>query len=99
MKYDLDYQGAAEILESRVITSIPPITGRLLENSYLPEFDQDILKEAERLNAVLPLIKWEVDNNDLSEAMNDGDPSQITLARWERFCFAMGDLAKRRGWE
>lgn len=71
MKYDLDYQGATEILESRVITGIPPITGRFLENSYLPEFDQDILKEAERLNAVLPLIKWEVDNNDLSEAMND----------------------------
>lgn len=54
MKYDLDYQGAAEILESRVITSIPSITGRLLENSYLPEFDQDTLKEAECLNAVLP---------------------------------------------
>lgn len=71
MKYDLDYQGATEIFESRVITSIPPITGRLLENSYLPEFDQDILEEAERLNAVLPLIKWEVDNNDLSEAMSD----------------------------
>ena len=29
----------------------------------------------------------------------EGDPSQITLARWERFCFAMGDLAKRRVWE
>ena len=71
MKYDLDYQGATEIFESRVITSIPPITGRLLENSYLPEFNQDILEEAERLNAVLPLIKWEVDNNDLSEAMSD----------------------------
>lgn len=71
MKYDLDYQGATEIFESRVITSIPPITGRLLENSYLSEFDQDILEEAERLNAVLPLIKWEVDNNDLSEAMSD----------------------------
>lgn len=71
MKYDLDYQGATEIFESRVITSIPPITGRLLENSYLPEFDQDILEEAERLNAVLPLIKWEVDNNDLSRAMSD----------------------------
>ena len=28
-----------------------------------------------------------------------GDPSQITLARWERFCFAMGDLAKRQGWK
>ena len=33
--------------------------------------NQDILEEAERLNAVLPLIKWEVDNNDLSEAMSD----------------------------
>lgn len=71
MKYDLDYQGATEILEDRLSTGIQPKTGDLLENSYLPEFDQDILKEAERLNAVLPLIKWEVDNNDLSEAMSD----------------------------
>lgn len=71
MKYGLDYQGAAEILESRLRTGIQPKTGDLLENSYLPEFNQDILEEAERLNAVLPLIKWEVDNNDLSEAMND----------------------------
>jgi hypothetical protein len=71
MKYDLDYQGAAEILESRVRTGVPPITGRLLENSYLPEFNQDILEEAERLNVLLPLIKWEVDNNDLSEAVSD----------------------------
>ena len=26
-----------------------------------------------------------------------GDPSQITLARLERFCFAMLDLSKRWG--
>ena len=71
MKYDLDYQGATEILENRLRTGIQPKTGDLLENSYLPEFNQDTLKEAECLNAVLPLIKWEVDNNDLSEAMND----------------------------
>ena len=31
--------------------------------------------------------------------IREGDPSQITLARWERFCSAMGDLAKRQGWE
>ena len=31
--------------------------------------------------------------------IREGDPSQITLARWERFCAAMGDLAKRQGWE
>ena len=29
----------------------------------------------------------------------EGDPSQITVARWERFCFAMDDLAKRNGWK
>lgn len=71
MKYELDYQGATEILEDRLSTGIQPKTGDLLENSYLTEFDQDIFEEAERLNAVLPLIKWEVDNNDLSEAMSD----------------------------
>ena len=28
-----------------------------------------------------------------------GDPSLTALTRWERFCFAMVDLAKRQGWE
>lgn len=31
--------------------------------------------------------------------IREGDPSQMTLARWERFCAAMDDLAKRQGWE
>ena len=31
--------------------------------------------------------------------IREGDPSQITLARWERFCVAMDDLAKRQGWK
>ena len=31
--------------------------------------------------------------------IREGDPSQITLARWERFCAAMDDLAKRNGWK
>ena len=31
--------------------------------------------------------------------IREGDLSQITLARWERFCAAMDDLAKRNGWE
>ena len=30
--------------------------------------------------------------------IREGDPSQITLARWERVCVAMDDLAKRQGW-
>ena len=30
--------------------------------------------------------------------IREGDPSQITLQRWERFCFGMMDLSKRVGW-
>ena len=30
--------------------------------------------------------------------IREGDPSQMTLAWWERFCFGMLDLVKRRGW-
>lgn len=30
--------------------------------------------------------------------IREGDPLQMTLAPFERFCFAMRDLAKRQGW-
>ena len=31
--------------------------------------------------------------------IREGDPSQMTLAWWERFSAAMDDLAKRQGWK
>ena len=31
--------------------------------------------------------------------IREGDPSQMTLARWEGFCYAMLGLGKRQGWE
>lgn len=31
--------------------------------------------------------------------IREGDPSQMTLAWWEQFCFGMLDLAKRTGWK
>ena len=31
--------------------------------------------------------------------IREGDPLEITLALWERFCAAMDDLAKRNGWK
>ena len=31
--------------------------------------------------------------------IRNGDPLLMTLARWERFCAAMDDLAKRNGWK
>ena len=30
--------------------------------------------------------------------IREGDPSQTTLALWEKYCFSMLDLAKRNGW-
>ena len=30
--------------------------------------------------------------------IREGDPSQITLAPSEKFCFGMLDVAKRQGW-
>ena len=30
--------------------------------------------------------------------IREGDPSQTTLEPWERFAFAMLELAKRMGW-
>ena len=30
--------------------------------------------------------------------IRDGDPSLMTLAAWQKFCFGMLDLAKRSGW-
>ena len=30
--------------------------------------------------------------------IREGDPLQTALTQWERFCFAMDDLAKRNGW-
>ena len=31
--------------------------------------------------------------------IREGDPSQITLTRWEQFCSGMLDLARREGWK
>ena len=30
--------------------------------------------------------------------IREGDPLQMTLAPWEKLCFAVSNLAKRNGW-
>lgn len=30
--------------------------------------------------------------------IREGDPLLMTWGAWEKFCFAMSDLAKRAGW-
>ena len=31
--------------------------------------------------------------------IREGDPSLMTLEKWQKFSFSMLDLAKRQGWE
>ena len=69
MTCDISYSDAREMLQT--YNDSEDDTGGVLEHSYLFQFDESILTEAERLNVVLPLIKWEVDNDDLTEAMSD----------------------------
>jgi len=30
--------------------------------------------------------------------IREGDPSQTTLKKWEKYCYAMMDLINRAGW-
>ena len=31
--------------------------------------------------------------------IREGDPSPMTLAPWQKFCFGLLDLSKRAGWD
>ena len=48
-----------------------PKTGAAAASLWLPEFDEGRLQEAERLNVILPLIKWCVEHNKLTEELSD----------------------------
>lgn len=71
MKYDLDYIGTQELFDDCLKAVGSSRSGDSMENCYLPDFNESILEEAERLNVLLPLIKWQVDNNKLTEFMSD----------------------------
>ena len=36
--------------------------------------------------------------NERRERLREQDPLQTSLTQWEKYCFSMLDLAKRRGW-
>ena len=72
MEYNLTYKGTTEMLEHQMKfdqeycihrAKLDPTYKDMLANSWLSEFDESILEEAERLNAILPLIKWCVQYN------------------------------------
>ena len=66
MKYDITYEWATEVFLSRMKHDHPE-TGVSAEMDWLPEFDENILEEVERLNVILPLIKWCVENDKMTD--------------------------------
>ena len=52
-------------------------------------------KTLKKINALIKVIE----RNGLSEGIGKPEPSQITLKKWQKYSFAMLDLAKRMGWK
>ncbi len=64
MRYDISYLDITESFLERMQYSNSP-------ENWLCEFDESVLEEAERLNVILGVIKWEVEHDCLSEALSD----------------------------
>lgn len=68
MKYDLTYEDMTEMLDEQIRTG-EKYNGKIIQVSWLHDFDESQLEEAERLNVLLPLIKWQVEHNELTEEL------------------------------
>ena len=69
MKYDITYKEISEAFLGRVRMDNPQ-TGEEAAN-WLCEFDESKLAEAERLNAILPVLKWCAEKNVLTDWLED----------------------------
>ena len=65
MKYDLDYEGLKETFEYR-FKDEENLSGKRVQHGWLPEFNESILEEGERLNVLLPLMQWQTEHNSVS---------------------------------
>lgn len=70
MTYKIKYKDMEDIFLSRMRLDNPK-TGATAASLWLPEFDEAQLQEAERLNVILPLIKWCVDRDLLTDELKD----------------------------
>ena len=71
MKYDITYEGETEIFQDLRRTGTKDITGEQVTINWLHEFDESKLAEVERLNVILPLIKWCVENDKMTDDLKD----------------------------
>ena len=67
MTYELTYKGAQELFDEALEVWMDeggaPKTGEEAETMHLWDTDENSLQEAERLNMLLPLMKWEAEKN------------------------------------
>lgn len=70
MKYVFNYKEMQEDFAG-MLRVCERITGASVQVSWLYEFDESKLEEAERLNVLLPVIKWQIQIGDLTEELRD----------------------------
>ena len=68
MKYDLDYEGMKEMFDD-LNKKRNDLTGKRVHCNWLSEFNENILNEAERLNVILQVMRWQTEHNDVTEWM------------------------------
>ena len=66
MWYDLDYAEIKKMFDYR-IENRKDLTGESIQCGWLPNFNENILEEAERLNVILPVMQWQTEHNDVTE--------------------------------
>ena len=70
VNYDISYEESKDAMLSRI--QVSKITeGADLEATWLPEHDENVLAEAERLNVLLPMFEWEIENDTLTPELKD----------------------------
>lgn len=71
MTYDIDYAWTKEFFQERIASSPNIKTGGVAAATWLYEFPESNLQEAERLNVILPLIKWCAERNCLTAELKN----------------------------
>ena len=66
MRYDFDYIGTKEMFDDEIKIR-DDLTGESIQHGWLPNFDENILEEGERLNVLLPLMQWQTEHNDITK--------------------------------
>ena len=66
MRYDFDYIGTKEMFDDEIKIR-DDLTGESIQYGWLPNFDENILNEAERLNVILQVMQWQTEHNDVTK--------------------------------